>query len=170
MEKLKKLISNYKDHPRKGINFKDVLEITQHPKAFKDIVRKMASSEIIRNADAIISIDARGFVFGSAIAFYSNKPMLFARKPGKLPGNLIEKKYTLEYGESSLTVQKDYLKKYDSFAIVDDLLATGGTAKCVSELITACKKEITGLTVVVELEFLYGRKILNYPVLSILRY
>ena len=170
MEKLKKLISTYEDHPRKGINFKDVLEITQHPQAFKNIIIKMASSEIIKNADAIISIDARGFIFGSAIAFHSNKPMLFARKPGKLPGNLIEKEYNLEYGKNSLSVQKDYLKKYSSFAIVDDLLATGGTAKCVSNLINACSKKTTGLVVVVELEQLEGKKFLKFPVESILKY
>tara|TARA_Y100000991_G_scaffold76169_1_gene57278 strand:- start:56 stop:568 length:513 start_codon:yes stop_codon:yes gene_type:complete len=170
MEKLKKLISTYEDHPRKGINFKDVLEITQHPQAFKDLVFKMASSEIIKNADAIISIDARGFVFGSAIAFHSNKPMLFARKPGKLPGNLIEKQYTLEYGKNSLSLQKDFLKKYSYFAIVDDLLATGGTAKCVSKLVKDCSKKISGLVVVVELEELFGRKNLKFPVESVLKY
>ena len=94
MEILNELISTYKDYPKEGIDFKDVLKIAQHPIVFKDLILKMASSKIVTNAEALISIDARGFIFGSAISFQVSKPMIFARKPGKLLGDLIKKIYS----------------------------------------------------------------------------
>ena len=166
MKKLIELIESYKDFPNKGIEFKDVLGITQEPKIFKELILKMASSEIIKNAEAIISIDARGFIFGSAISFQASKPMIVARKPGKLPGELFKEDYNLEYGENSLYVQKKALQKYNSYAIVDDLLATGGTVNCVSKLLETNQKEVAGLLVVVELGKLGGRSKFNFPVES----
>ena len=91
MEKFVELIQTYKDFPKKGVEFKDVLGITQEPEIFKELILKMASSEIIQNAEAIISIDARGFIFGSAISLEASKPMIVARKPGKLPGEFLKK-------------------------------------------------------------------------------
>ena len=166
MEKLKEFISTYKDYPKKGIEFKDVLGIIQEPKVFNELIFKMSSSQIIKNADAIISIDARGFIFGSAISLQISKPMIVARKPGKLPGELLKKEYDLEYGKNSLCIQKKALQKYKSYVIVDDLLATGGTVNCVSKLIEDCNKEVKGLLIVVELKGLYGRSKLNFPVES----
>ncbi len=166
MKKLEKLILTYKDFPKKGINFKDVLEIMQEPEVFKELILKMSSSKILKNSEAIISIDARGFVFGSAIALQSSKPMIVARKPGKLPGDLITEKYNLEYGENSLSIQKKSLKKYNSFVIVDDLLATGGTVNCVANILSRNDKEILGLLTVVELVTLKGRSKFNFPVES----
>ena len=166
MKKLEDLIETHKDFPKKGIDFKDVLGIMQEPKIFKETIVMMSSSEIIKNAEAIISIDARGFIFGSAISFESSKPMIVARKPGKLPGELVKKEYSLEYGENSLSVQKKALKKYNSFAIVDDLLATGGTADCVYKLLQGNHKKVTGLLVAVELRKLKGRSNLNFPIES----
>ena len=151
MKKLIELIETYKDFPRKGIEFKDVLGIVQEPKIFKELILKMSSSQIIKNAEAIISIDARGFIFGSAISLQASKPMIVARKPGKLPGELFKENYSLEYGQNSLSVQKKALQKYKTFAIVDDLLATGGTVNCVSNLLESNQKEVVGLLVVVEL-------------------
>ena len=126
----------------------------------------MSSSNILKNADAILSIDARGFIFGTAISSYLSKPMVVARKPGKLPGVLIEKSYDLEYGKNSLAIQKDSIRRYKYLAIVDDLLATGGTVKCVSEILKDLKKEVTGLSVVIELKKLKGREKLDFPVES----
>ena len=166
MKKLIKLIETYKDFPTTGIEFKDVLGIVQEPKIFKELILKMSSSQIIENAEAIISIDARGFIFGSAISLQASKPMIVARKPGKLPGELLEKKYSLEYGENSLSIQKKALQKYNSYAIIDDLLATGGTVNCVSEILKSKDKEVTGLLVVIELIKLKGRLRLNFPIES----
>ncbi len=165
-KRLDELINTYKDFPKKGIEFKDVLGITQEPEVFKELVLKMSSSQIIKNAEAVISIDARGFIFGSAISLQASKPMIVARKPGKLPGKLLEEKYSLEYGENSLSIQKKALQKYNSYAIVDDLLATGGTVNCISKILKSINKEISGLLVVVELEKLKGRLKLNFPVES----
>ena len=167
---LKELIKTYKDYPKAGIEFKDVLGIVQEPKIFKELVLKMSTSEIVKNADAIISIDARGFIFGSAISLQSSKPMIVARKPGKLPGELFKNNYSLEYGESSLSIQKKALQRYNSYAIVDDLLATGGTVGCVSELLESNHKKVSGFLVVVELIKLEGRSKLNFPVESFITF
>ena len=151
MRKLKEFITTYRDYPKKGIEFKDVLGIIQEPKIFQELISKMSSSQIIKNAEAIISIDARGFIFGAAISLQASKPMIVARKPGKLPGELLKKNYKLEYGENSLSINKKSLQKFNSYAIVDDLLATGGTVNCVSSLLEENNKEVKGLLVVVEL-------------------
>ena len=168
MKKIEDLISTYKNFPKKGIDFKDVLGIVQDPAVFKDLILKMSDSKIIKNCDAIISIDARGFIFGAAISLQAAKPMVVARKPGKLPGEIIKQHYNLEYGENSLSIQKSVLRKYDSFAVVDDLIATGGTVKCVSNLIEKNGKEVLGLITVVELTKLDGRSKFNFPVESVI--
>ena len=166
MKKLEDLILTYKDFPKEGVEFKDVLGIIQEPNIFKELIFKMSESEIIRNSEAIISIDARGFIFGSAISLQSSKPMIVARKPGKLPGEIVNQNYSLEYGTNSLSIQKNALKKFNSFSIVDDLLATGGTVNCVSNLLQNNGKKVSGLLTVVELTKLKGRSKFNFPVES----
>ena len=170
MESLKELIDTYNDFPKQGIEFKDVLGIMQHPQIFKELILKMSSSQIIKNADAIISIDARGFIFGSAISLHASKPMIVARKPGKLPGELLENNYSLEYGENSLSIQKKALNKYKTFAIVDDLLATGGTVNCVAKILESNNKNVAGIIVVVELMELEEKLKLNPPVESFITF
>ena len=170
MKSLKEFIDTYKDYPKEGIEFKDVLGIIQEPRIFKELILKMSSSQIIKNAEAIISIDARGFIFGSAISLQASKPMIVARKPGKLPGELVEKNYSLEYGENTLSIQKKALQKYSSYAIVDDLLATGGTVNCVSKILESCYKDVSGLLIVVELTKLRGRTKLNFPIESYVKF
>ncbi len=166
MKNLKKFIDTYNDFPKKGIDFKDVFGIIQEPSIFKELILEMSSSQIIKNAEAIISIDARGFIFGSAISLQASKPMIVARKPGKLPGELLEKNYKLEYGENTLSIQKKALQKYSSYAIVDDLLATGGTVNCVSKILESKNKQVVGILVVIELLKLEGKLKLNYPIES----
>ena len=170
MNSLKEFIDTYKDFPKKGIEFKDILGIIQEPRIFKELILKMSSSQIIKNAEAIISIDARGFIFGSAISLQASKPMIVARKPGKLPGELVENNYNLEYGENSLSIQKKALYKYNSYAIVDDLLATGGTLNCVSKILKENNKELTGILVVVELMKLQGKQKIDCPIESSITY
>ena len=168
MKKLEDLILTYKDFPKKGIDFKDVLEILQYPEIFRDLILKMSSTQFLKNAEAIISIDARGFIFGSAVALESSKPMLVARKPGKLPGRILTREYDLEYGKNSLSIQSNALKKFNSFVIVDDLLATGGTVNCVFRLLQEQRKEVLGLITVIELNELKGRTKFDFPVQSII--
>ena len=170
MKKLEELIDTYKDFPKKGIDFKDVLGIIQEPLVFKELILKMSASEIIENAEAIISIDARGFIFGSAISLQASKPMIVARKPGKLPGELHEENYSLEYGQNFLSIQKKAISKFNSYAIVDDLLATGGTVNCISKILKSVNKEVKGLLVVVELMKLEGRSRLDYPIESFVKF
>jgi adenine phosphoribosyltransferase len=170
MKKLESMIKTYDDFPQKGIAFKDILGIIQDTDVFKELILQMSSNHVIKNSEAIISIEARGFIFGSAISLQASKPMIVARKPGKLPGDLVQENYTLEYGSSSLSIQKEALEKFNSYAIVDDLLATGGTVDCVKRLLKSNGKELTGLVTVVELLNLRGREKLNFPVESVIKF
>ena len=99
--KLELAIDAYKDFPKKGIVFRDVLPILRNPDIFSDLINKMSSSDRLKNSDAIVAIDARGFIFGAAISFNLSKPLIVARKPGKLPGEIISKSYNIEYGSNS---------------------------------------------------------------------
>tara|TARA_Y100001968_G_C18841472_1_gene473747 strand:+ start:27 stop:545 length:519 start_codon:yes stop_codon:yes gene_type:complete len=164
--RLKRLIAEHIDFPKKGIIFKDILPILEHPDIFEELINNMTTSRIFKNADAIISVDARGFIFGTAISMKLSKPMIVARKPGKLPGKLITKSYDLEYGSNSLSIQKEVLERYHSFVIVDDLLATGGTVNCIYDIIKESNKDIVGLSVVIELEKLNARNLIPFPIES----
>ena len=168
MKKLASLIKTYNDFPKKGIAFKDVFGIIQDSEVFRQLIFDMSSNQIIKNSEAIVSIDARGFIFGSAISFQASKPMIVARKPGKLPGELIQEKYSLEYGYDYLSIQMEALEKFNSYAIVDDLLATGGTVDCVAKLVQKKGKKVIGLLTVIELLELNGRSRFNFPIKSMI--
>ena len=166
MKEILDYVTSYTDYPNKGIIFKDLLGILREPNIFRSLINKMASSQVIKDSDAILAIEARGFIFGSAIAFHSGKPLIVARKPNKLPGKLIKKKYELEYGTNTLAIQQKSIENFHKFSVVDDVLATGGTAKCVSDMLLSEGKEITGYNMVLEIRSLEGRKILLKPVTS----
>ncbi len=170
MKDFQALVSSYRDFPRKGIIFKDLLGILQDPESFRELIYMMSENEIIKNCEAIASIDARGFIFGSSIAFNVGKPMVVLRKPGKLPGELKTANYELEYGKSSLSIQKRSIENFYSFSIVDDLLATGGTANCAYSLLKGLNKEVTGISVVAELVSLNARKNLKFNVDSQIKF
>ncbi len=169
MDLLQDLIDEYPDFPKKGIIFKDILPILTKPTIFKNLINSMSEWDVLKKCDAIIAIDARGFIFGSAVALEMKKPLVLARKPGKLPGELLEKTYQLEYGTNSLCIQKKLIKPYETFVIIDDLLATGGTVNCVRQIIHNEKKSVIGLSVLIELQSLLGREKFNFPVSSILK-
>ena len=166
INKLKLAIDSYKDFPKEGIVFRDVLPILRNPEIFSELINEMSLSNFLRNSDAIIAIDARGFIFGAAISLQLSKPLIVARKPGKLPGEIISKSYNLEYGSNSLSIQEKSLSDYQTFFIVDDLLATGGTVNCVADIINSKGKKITGLSVVIELKDLNAKSKFNFPVES----
>ena len=169
-QKLEKLINNYPDFPKKGIMFKDITPILANPEIFSEVIDKMSSYSINQNADAFIAVDARGFLFATAIGLKLSKPVILARKPGKLPGQLLQKKYDLEYGSNSLTLQKNSLEIGKEFVIIDDLLATGGTVNCIKEILLNAEKIISGLIVVVELLDLNARSKLDFPIESVIKY
>ena len=166
----KKFIAEYKDFPEKNILFRDISPLLLNSKVFEQAIQEMSKSELFNKADAIIGIDARGFVFGSALALKLSKPFVLARKLGKLPGKLIQKSYALEYGENTLCIQEKAINSFKSFVIVDDLLATGGTVSCVYNILKEQKKEIIGLSTLIELEELGGRKKLPFSVDSLIKY
>ena len=166
----KSYINDYPDFPSKGIIFKDILPILSDPLAYDELINKLASIDLFKNSEAIIAIDARGFLFGSALAIKLAKPLILARKPGKLPGELISKSYDLEYGSNTLCIQKDLIEKFNSYIIVDDLLATGGTIECLANIIKENKKSLIGSVVVVELTKLNGRQKFDFPIKSLISY
>tara|TARA_B100000242_G_scaffold289148_2_gene258494 strand:- start:2130 stop:2648 length:519 start_codon:yes stop_codon:yes gene_type:complete len=169
-EEIKNAIKNYPDFPSNGIQFKDILPIFEDTNLLKRIITSMASKSFIKDADAIIAIDARGFLLGSPISMQTSKPLILARKPGKLPGELITQEYDLEYGSNSLSLQKDSILKFKKFVIVDDLLATGGTVNCVKEILKKNKKNVVGLSVLIELSELRGKERFDFPVAAEVAY
>tara|TARA_A100001035_G_C27668317_1_gene447138 strand:+ start:324 stop:875 length:552 start_codon:yes stop_codon:yes gene_type:complete len=169
-KEFEKYIKNYEDFPQKGILFRDILPILANPRIFNNLINEMAKDKSLNDCDAIIGIDARGFIFGTAIAIKLSKPLILARKPGKLPGELISKDYQLEYGKNGLSLQREALNGFNNFAIVDDLLATGGTVNCVSQILIEQQKKILGLSVVVELLDLNGSKKFQFPVSSQIKF
>ena len=169
-KRLYELINSYEDFPIKGIVFRDLMPVFLEPKVYGELIENMSSQKIFKDADAIISIESRGFLVGSGIALATKKPMITARKPEKLPGKLISQSFSLEYGSNSLSIQESSLNQYESFAIVDDLLATGGTAEAVCKIIESLGKKVTGISVVIELNSLNGRAKLKAPVASIIKY
>ena len=169
-ERLKNSIKDYPDFPKKDIVFKDISPLISDPELFFDLIQKIIKYPFFKKTDAIIAIDARGFIFGSAVAISLKKPLILARKKNKLPGLLIQRSYGLEYGNDSLAIQESAIAPYEKFVIIDDLLATGGTAKCVIDMLKSKNKEILALSVIIELTFLEGAKNLDIPVFSEVQY
>ena len=169
-DRSKNSIKNYPDFPKKGINFKDISPIISDPDLFSDLIEKISEYPFFKESDAIIAIDARGFIFGSAVAKTTKKPLILARKKNKLPGLVCEKNYGLEYGKDSLCIQKSSILPFHKFVIIDDLLATGGTAKCVIDMLENNKKNVLALSVIIELCFLEGAESLGIPVYSEVQY
>ena len=169
-EKLKNKIDSYPDFPKKGILFRDLSPLLKEPNLLEELIKNISEYPFLLNADGIIAIDARGFIFGSLLAYEVKKPLIIARKKNKLPGKVLEKEYQLEYGNDSLSIQEKALKGLNKFIIVDDLLATGGTAKCVGDILLEQNKEILSLIVIVELISLKGRDNLSFPVNSLVSY
>ena len=163
-------IKTYPDFPKKGIIFRDVLPILSYPDVFSKLIDEMSKAAIYKNCDSIIAVDARGFIFGSAIALKLKKPLIVARKPNKLPGKIITGEYDLEYGENSLSLSVEGLDRFNKFVIVDDLIATGGTVECIYNLIKSQNKKILGLSVVIELLALKARGKFDFPIISSIQY
>tara|TARA_B100001250_G_scaffold388212_1_gene386279 strand:+ start:271 stop:801 length:531 start_codon:yes stop_codon:yes gene_type:complete len=168
---LKKFIQNVPDFPHEGINFKDVSPLLKDAVAFATAVSLMADAVKDKQIDYVAGIEARGFIFGSALANLLNLGFIPIRKPGKLPGEIIGQSYFLEYGESSLEMQRDAVSKGSDLLIVDDILATGGTAKSAAKLVERIGGRVVGFVFLASLEFLNGRKeIANYQQHTLLTY
>ena len=167
---LKDTIRAIEDYPKKGVIFRDITTLLKDKDAFNKAVDEMAE-KIDKDVDKIIGIEARGFIFGAALAYKLNKGFVPVRKPGKLPWDKVSESYELEYGEDSIEIHKDAIEAGEKIVIVDDLLATGGTSKACINLVEKLKGEVSSAIFLVELEDLKGREILSGTrVESIIKY
>ena len=161
MKTTKELIRTVPDYPKPGIQYRDITTLLRSAEGFRESVEQIANWCSQFELDLIAGIDARGFIFGSAVAFKLNLGFVPVRKEGKLPHRTIAESYELEYGTDCLEVHEDAIEKGAKVVIVDDLLATGGTAKAAHQLLQRCGAEIKGLGFLVELTGLHGREILE---------
>jgi adenine phosphoribosyltransferase len=170
-DQLKKLIREVPDFPKKGILFYDITTLLKDKVGFATLIDKFSEHYIGRDVDLVLGMEARGFIFGPALAYRLNAGFVPVRKPGKLPAETVKCEYALEYGNNCLEVHKDAIQKGQRVLIVDDLLATGGTAAATASLAASLGAQIAGLGFVVELDFLNGRdKLKGYDVASLLHY
>ena len=163
-------IDEIQDFPKKGILFKDISPLLEDKNAFKSLILKMIQEIKNYKIDLIAGIDSRGFLFSTLLAHQLNIGSIMIRKPNKLPGDVIEKNYELEYGNSSLSLQKKRNLDGKNLLIVDDLLATGGTVKCAEELIFEAGGKVVLTMVAIELNGLKGREKIKSDVFSVLSY
>lgn len=165
------VIRDVPDFPKPGIMFKDITPVLQHPAAFTEIVNALRDDARAKDADIIVGIESRGFVFGVPIALNLGLPFVMARKLGKLPADKISEEYALEYGTNTVEMHTDSINPGQRAYVVDDLLATGGTAAAAARLIERLGGNVCGFGFMVELGFLGGRQnLLEYPVNSLIEY
>lgn len=166
-----KYIRDIPDFPQKGIVFKDITTLLSNEKAFKGVIDKIAKQYEGESIDKVIGIESRGFIFGGMLAYLLGCGFVPARKAGKLPYKTVSESYSLEYGEAVIEMHEDSIGKGEKILLVDDLLATGGTAEAVVKLIKKLGGDISGIEFLIELDFLNGReKLSGYNVNSVIHY
>ena len=166
-----KLIRDVPDFPKKGIMFKDITTLLQDGEAFRQAMNQIMKKYLDARIDKVVGIEARGFILGGVLAYKLGCGFVPARKPGKLPAKTIREEYTLEYGSNALEIHQDGIRKGERVLIVDDLLATGGTALATARLVEKLGGEVVAIQFLVELGFLNGReKLLQYPLHSLIAY
>jgi adenine phosphoribosyltransferase len=171
MDKLKKLIREVPDFPKPGINFYDITTLLKSAEGLRLTVDALAAEYEGQQIDVVVGVEARGFIFAPALAYHLGAGFVPVRKPKKLPSERASISYDLEYGQDTLEIHRDAISDGSRVIIADDLLATGGTAKAVCDLVEGLGGKIEGLVFVVELEFLPGRKKLEgYDVRSLIKY
>ncbi len=171
MEDLKEKIRSIPDFPSKGILFRDITTLIKDGPAFKKAVEIIAGRYAEEDISAVACIEARGFIFGGAVACRLGAGVVPIRKKGKLPAETFSQSYDLEYGTDTLEVHRDAFSPGERVLLLDDLLATGGTAAASAMLIEKAGAEVAGIAFLIELEDLKGaEKIAGYPVFSVLRY
>ena len=153
---LKDYIRSIKDYPRKGILFRDITTLIKNEKAFTECINQIVDRTKNFKVDKIAAIESRGFVFASAVSYILNKPFILLRKKNKLPAETHSVDFELEYGAATIEVHKDSIKKNDSVLIIDDLIATGGTAEAAAKLVQISKGSVAGFIFVINLFDLGG--------------
>jgi len=170
VEHLKQLIRDIPDFPQPGILFRDITPLLRHPAAFREVVAAFAT-RFRGGVDAVAGIESRGFIFGAPLALQLDVPFVPIRKVGKLPGEKLTREYALEYGTAVLEIHTDAVGAGQRVLVLDDLLATGGTARAAAGLVEAVGGTVEAVAVVVELLFLDGRDALDgYEVHSLVQY
>jgi len=168
---LASLIRNVPDFPKPGIQFKDITTLLKHGPAFKSIIDGWKVRYQDKKVTAIVGAEARGFIFGAALAYAMELPFIPVRKPGKLPAATLTEQFDLEYGTDTLEIHVDALRKGDRVVLVDDLLATGGTMAAMARMVERLGAEIVEIAFVIELPPLKGRdKLRGYPVHTLVEF
>jgi adenine phosphoribosyltransferase len=168
---LRDRIRDVPDFPTEGIVFKDLMPLIADPEYFADTIHQLAEWARPREPELILGAEARGFIFGAALAYELGAGFIAARKPGKLPRETVEATYALEYGTDSLQVHRDSFPPGARVIVLDDVLATGGTAKAKVELVESLGGVVAGVLFVIELEFLHGRdRLAAFDVHSLIQY
>jgi adenine phosphoribosyltransferase len=164
-------IRSVPDFPVKGILFYDITTLLKNPEALKQSVDQLASRYRNTAIDLVVGVESRGFIYGTALAYKLGAGFVPVRKPGKLPAETLVESYELEYGTNSIEIHVDAIQKGQKVLVVDDLLATGGTAKATCNLVEKLGGEVVGVAFMIELNFLKGReKLEGYEVFSLLQY
>jgi len=170
-ELIKSKIRTIPDFPIKGIMFRDITTLLKDADGYKIIIDDLAQKYKQMDIDIVAGIESRGFIIGGALAYKLNLPFVPIRKPGKLPGEFISQEYSLEYGTNTLQIHKDAIKTGQKVLLVDDLLATGGSAKASIDLIEKINGIVKGVAFIIELPDLGGSKVLsNYDIYSIVEF
>jgi adenine phosphoribosyltransferase len=168
---LKQYIRDIPDFPQPGILFRDITPLLKDAAALRYVVDRFTDEFRETRLDAIVSIESRGFLFGAPLAYNLGLPLVPVRKPGKLPAAHMSVEYSLEYGMSQLDIHQDALQQGDRVVIMDDLLATGGTAMAGAKLVELLGAKVECIAFLVELGFLNGRRVLkDYSVISLIQY
>jgi adenine phosphoribosyltransferase len=168
---LARVVRNIPDFPQPGIQFKDITPVLADPRLFSGCIDMLSANFVPGTIDAVVGIDARGFIFASAVALKLQSGFVPVRKKGKLPFDTFEETYQLEYGENAVAIHVDAIHPGSRVLLVDDLLATGGTAAASAKLLRKIGAEIVEITFFIELGFLNGReKLKEFPVRSLVVY
>lgn len=171
VEEIERHIKTVSDFPKPGISFKDITPLIEHGPALRDAVDTLADATDVLDYDVIFSAEARGFVFGTALAYRARKGLVLARKPNKLPRETISAAYELEYGVETLEAHADSIRPGTRVLVSDDLLATGGTARAMCDLVENAGGTVAGVAFLIELSYLKGRERLSrYDVISLITY
>lgn len=168
---LKSLVRTIPNWPKPGIEFYDITPVLENSQALHYIINELANPYENQKIDKVIGIDARGFLLASAVAYKLNAGLSIIRKKGKLPYKTIGKDYALEYASNYIEMHEDTIKAGEKVAIIDDLLATGGTMKATVDLVNQLKGEIAGISFLIDLTFLNGKeKLKDYKIYSLMKY